>query len=160
MGMMKDLNQHLKRGGARWHFVRRVPKAYEFFDKRGTIYKSLKTESLQLAQARRAALVEADNQYWLSVVTTGALPTDITLRTYKSAQRRAMAKGFVYTPVEDLAAVATLAKIIDRLKAIPSDLVPNKVEADAVLGLDEAGSLQWPVNDAHPDRGRLMLGVK
>ena len=68
MGVMRDLNQHLKKRGNRWHYVRRVPKEYQFFDKRGTVYKSLKTESLELARARRDALMEADNQYWASVM--------------------------------------------------------------------------------------------
>jgi len=142
MGVMRDLNQHLKRRGTRWYYVRRVPKEYEFFDQRGTVYKSLKTESLELARARRDALVEADNQYWLSVMASGALPTDIAMRAYKAAQRRAMAKGFVYTPVQDLADVATLEEIIERLKAIPKDPVPDKKEAEAVLGLVERPSLK------------------
>lgn len=142
MGMMRDLNQHLKKRGTRWHYVRRVPKEYEFFDKRGTVYKSLKTESLELARARRDALVEADNQYWLSVIATTNLETEVALRKYKAAQRRAMAKGFVYTPAQDLADVATLAEIIDRLKAIPTDPVPDKKEADAVLGLVERPSVK------------------
>ena len=137
MGVMRDLNQHLKRRGTRWHYVRRVPREYEFFDKRGTVYKSLKTESLELARARRDALMEADHQYWASVMASDTLPTDIARRSYKSAQRRAMAKGFVYTPAQDLADVATLAEIIDRLQAIPRDPVPDKKEADAVLGLVE-----------------------
>ncbi len=135
MGMMKDLNQHLKRRGARWHYVRRVPKEYEFFDKRGTVYKSLKTESLELARAKRDALVEADDQYWLSVVMSGDMSTEVALKTYASAQRRALAKGFVYTPAQDLADIATLAEIMKRLKSIPTDPVPDKKEADAVLGL-------------------------
>lgn len=142
MGVMKDLNQHLKRRGTRWHYVRRVPKAYEFFDKRGTVYKSLKTESLELARARRDALVEADNQYWLTVMVSGEVSTETALRAYASAQRRAMAKGFVYTPVQDLADVATLAEIMERLRSIPTDPVPDKKDADAVLGLVERPSVK------------------
>lgn len=142
MGVMKDLNQHLKRRGTRWHYVRRVPKAYEFFDKRGTVYKSLRTESLELARARRDALVEADNQYWLSVMVSGEVSTEAALRAYASAQRRAMAKGFVYTPVQDLADVATIAEIMERLRSIPTDPVPNKKDADAVLGLVERPSVK------------------
>ena len=142
MGMMKDLNQHLKKRGTRWHYVRRVPKEYEFFDKRGTVYKSLKTESLELARAKRDALVEADNQYWLSVVMSGEVSTEVALKTYASAQRRALAKGFVYTPARDLADIATLAEIMKRLKSIPTDPVPDKKEADAVLGLVKRPSVK------------------
>lgn len=82
MGMMKDLNQYLKRRGQRWHYVRRVPKEYEAFDKRGTVYKSLKTESLQLARAKRDALVQADNQYWLSVVASGEVSPEVALEVF------------------------------------------------------------------------------
>jgi len=142
MGMMKDLNQHLKRRGARWHYVRRVPKEYEFFDKRGTVYKSLKTESLELARAKRDSLVEADNKYWLSVVMSGEVSMEVALKTYASAQRRALAKGFVYTPAQDLADIATLAEIMKRLKSIPTDPVPDKKEADAVLGLVKRPSVK------------------
>lgn len=142
MGMMKDLNQYLKRRGQRWHYVRRVPKEYDAFDKRGTVYKSLKTESLQLARAKRDALVQVDNQYWLSVVASGEVSTEVALRSYASAQRRALAKGFVYTPAQDLADVATLAEIMDRLRAIPTNPVPSKKDADAVLGLIERPSVK------------------
>ncbi|GLQ22082.1 hypothetical protein GCM10007854_30370 [Algimonas porphyrae] len=142
MGVMRALNQHLKRRGNRWFYVRRVPKAYAHFDKRGTVYKSLKTESLELARARRDALVEADDQYWRSVMASASNDTALALRAYKSAQRRAMAKGFVYTPVQDLADMATLAEIIDRLKAIPTDPVPDKKAADAVLCLVDRPSVK------------------
>ncbi|MGV6801871.1 MAG: DUF6538 domain-containing protein [bacterium] len=50
---MKDLNQHLHRRGNRWRYVRRVPSQYADFDPRGMIRKSLKTESSEVARARR-----------------------------------------------------------------------------------------------------------
>jgi len=55
---------------------------------------------------------------------------------------RALAKGFVYTPAQDLADVATLAEIMDRLRAIPTNPVPSKKDADAVLGLIERPSVK------------------
>jgi len=67
MAVMKDLNQHLHRRGNRWHYVRRVPSEYADFDPRGMIRKSLKTESLEVARARRDSPAEADEQFWATV---------------------------------------------------------------------------------------------
>ena len=142
MGVMRDLNQYLKKRGSRWHYVRRVPKVCEFFDSRGTVYKSLKTESLELARARRDALVESDNQLWMTTLASGDVPTEVAWRNYQAAQRRAMAKGFIYTPAQDLADVASLEEILNRLRAVPNDPVPSKNEADAVLGLVERPSVK------------------
>ena len=46
-----------KKRGERRQYVRRVPQAYQFFDKRGTIRKALKTTSLEVARKRRDDLV-------------------------------------------------------------------------------------------------------
>ena len=64
MALMRDLNQYLQKRGDRWHYVRRVPTQYQAVDKRGTVRKSLKTESLELARKRRDDLVIADDEYW------------------------------------------------------------------------------------------------
>ncbi len=143
MAVMKDLNQHLHRRGNRWHYVRRVPSEYADFDPRGMIRKSLKTESLEVARARRDALAEADEQFWATVAIsgqglTGANPvskqTRHAMREYQAARQRAMAKGFMYTPVQEIAAQEDVADILDRLSAIPVRNAPDKTEADAVLG--------------------------
>jgi len=128
---------------ARWHYVRRVPKEYTEFDRRGLISRALKTESLEVARARRDALAEADNQFWVNVVSaSNGLPandaasthTKRAMRSYQAARGRAMAKGFMYTPVRELAAVDDLSDILDRLRTIPVSKSPDKEEADAVLG--------------------------
>ncbi len=64
MSDMRDLNQYLQSRNGRWHYVRRIPKPYLQVDNRAMIRKSLRTASLEVARARRDALVEADNQYW------------------------------------------------------------------------------------------------
>lgn len=53
-----------------------------------------------------------------------------------------MAKGFVYTPVQDLAEVATLAEIIERIRSIQIDPVLDKKDAFAVLGLVKRSSVK------------------
>lgn len=72
MGLMRDLNQYLQMRGKRWHYVRRVPHEYMDFDKRTFIRKALKTESLEVARAKRDELVKADNQYWQSITSAAS----------------------------------------------------------------------------------------
>lgn len=143
MAVMKRLNQHLKRRGGRWYYQRRVPQEYADFDDRTLICKALKTESLEIARARRDALMEADEQFWSTVASsTNGLndrdprsrETKAAMRSYRAARQRAMAKGFMYTPVNEIAVKEDVADILDRLSAIPVRNAPDKSQADAVLG--------------------------
>ncbi len=143
MAVIRNLNQHLKRRGSRWYYQRRVPLEYADFDERKLICKALKTESLEVARVRRDALVEADEQFWSTVAssTSGLCDRDPrsretrrAMRSYKAARQRAMAKGFMYTPVQEIAAQEDVADILERLSAIPVRNAPDKSEADAVLG--------------------------
>ena len=58
-----------------------------------------------------------------------------------------MAKGFVYSSVQDLAGAATLVEIIERLRSIPTEPVPIKKDADAELGLVERPSINQSSNE-------------
>ena len=131
-----------------WHYVRRVPQRFASIDDRGMIRVSLKTRTLETAQIRRDALVEADDLYWASLVehddeqasvelTTRARA--VSIRRYQKANARALARGFLYTPVNELAESAEIESLIARLKEIdrkdkgrktPSELA----EAEAMLG--------------------------
>jgi hypothetical protein len=95
MGVMRDLNQYLKLRGNRWHYQRRVPTEYASVDDRGVIRKALKTQSLEVARARRDALVEADDQYWMKLSLQGDMPPDMAVGLYRAARQRAMARGFM-----------------------------------------------------------------
>lgn len=57
--------------------------------------------------------------------------------SYEAAHERAMARGFVYIPAEELAVEATLDEILDRLKKIDTTSTVATAQADAVLGLVE-----------------------
>ena len=108
MGDMRDLNQYLQSRNGRWHYVKRIPKSYLHVDNRAMIRKPLRTASLEVARARRDALVEADNQYWSTLSYQDdsgkiGLATKAAINRYQSAKRRAMARGFIYTPVDELA---------------------------------------------------------
>ena len=114
MPTMKRLNQYLLCRGAYWNYHRRVPKAYRELDTRGIIRIALNTDSLQIARARRDALARADELYWLSLEAKSPKALD----KYEAARQRAMARGFVYIPAEELAVSATLNDILDRLEKI------------------------------------------
>lgn len=70
---------------------------------KGAIRTSLKTRSVNVAHARRDALAEADELYWASLDVSPNAHHDTASCGYGAAKKRAMARGFIYTPIEDLA---------------------------------------------------------
>ncbi len=143
---MRDQNRYLqRRNKGRWHYVRRVPRKYSDFDQRCFVRKGLDTKSLEVAQARRDLLEEADDLYWASVSSAAdglsanslnAEQTKLALRRYEAAKRRAMAKGFMYTPNADLLEYPDVTELVSRLKTLPpADVIPDKTDAEAVLGI-------------------------
>jgi len=133
MPIMNRLNQYLLCRGGFWNYHRRVPKAYRDLDPRGTIRTALNTDSLQIARARRDALAKADEKLWHALQSE--LPS--ALDAYEAACARAMARGFVYIPAEELAVQATMDEILERLKKIEPSSPVATAEADAMLGLVE-----------------------
>ncbi len=131
MPVMKRLNQYLKRRGDRWNYHRRVPADYQSIDPRGTIRVALDTASVEIARARRDALVKADELLWRSLKAGKPKAIDC----YEAAKQRAMSRGFVYIPAEDLAVEATLDEILERLKKLDVKSPMATSEADAMLGL-------------------------
>ncbi len=141
-------NRHLKAKLGYWHYQRRVPKRYEAFDGRGVIACSLRTKSLEIARMRRDAMEESDDLYWAMLAGTAGVersPENLAYqlaqaeRRYQAAQTRALARGFVYAPIEQLASHAGLDEIVARIRRVdaadtgrPSP--SEKVEADALLG--------------------------
>ena len=94
----------------------------------GTIRTALNTDSLQIARAWRDALARADEELWRSLQSE--LPS--ALDAYEAARERAMARGFIYIPAEELAAQATMDETLSRLKKIePSSLIVS-AQADAI----------------------------
>lgn len=131
---MRCLNQYLKNRNGRWHYRRRVPIEYRDIDPRDTIRTSLKTSSLEVARVRRDALAEADNLYWASLAQQPATKVEPAVARYRAAKKRAMARGFIYTPVEELAEAAQLEEILQRLHEVDQTTVAKKPESDALLG--------------------------
>ena len=78
------------------------------------------------------------------MMNTGALlqknerngaPNVSPLSRYQAAKKRAMARGYIYTPIDTLVDEASLGEIIDRIKTLKAQ--PKSVEtieAEAILG--------------------------
>ena len=145
MVAMRHPNQFLQNRNGHWHYVRRVPELYRDFDQRTFSRASLRTTALEVARARRDAMVEADDLYWASLTTrTGrsAKPkTDPALIRYRAARKRALARGFVYTPIDDLSRHAALDDILTRLKEVEKRPTTRESEAEALLGAVEPVSV-------------------
>lgn len=142
---MRDQNRYLLKRGQHWHYARRVPAEYADFDKRTYIRKALKTESLEVAQARRDALVEAEDLYWASMSSASdgvseeskaIRKSKLAMKRYDAAKRQAMAKGFIYMPMGDLLQTDGNEEIIKRLESLERQGagVPDLLDTQAVLG--------------------------
>jgi len=154
-GNLSKPDRYLRKRHGKWHYYRRVPKRYEPFDARETIRASLKTDSLEVARFRRDALEAADDDYWASMLllqeqdiggASGAQYRETLSRRYRSANSRAIAKGFVYSPLEQLVAQPDIGELLDRLSALnPSDRGKasrrEQKEAEALLGAIDVPSV-------------------
>ena len=145
---MVSENRHLKQKFGYWHYQRRVPKRYSDFDPRRMVECSLRTKSLEVARLRRDAMEQSDDHFWASIAgIDGDAETperrkrqlDGLQKRYASANLRALARGFVYTPAEQLASNTDLEELVDRIEAVRQvdTSKPNAVlksEAEALLG--------------------------
>ncbi|MGB3454875.1 MAG: DUF6538 domain-containing protein, partial [Litorimonas sp.] len=135
MAEMQSLDQHLQRRDGRWHYIRRVPVRFRKLDTRGTIRTALNTSSLQVARARRDAMVEADDQYWahLAFQREQTDAQSVSRQRYEAARTRAKARGFIYTPLPELTATIDVADLLKRLShAVKHE--PEEAEVEAVMG--------------------------
>lgn len=132
MPVMKRLNQYLQNRDGRWSYHRRVPIKYRSVDPRGTIRVALDTSSLEIARARRDSLAKADDALWRSL---NAGRSAKAIDRYEAARQRAMSRGFVYVPVEDLVGEATLDEILERLKRIDTQSPLADADGEAMFGL-------------------------
>ena len=142
MGPMKDVEQYLNCRDGRWYYLRRGPAEVVELDGRTRIRTALKTSSLDVAKARRDSLAEADDAYWASLLAStpedgSELPlsqTEAAQKRYRAAKKRAMARGFIYTPSDRLVQTATTQELIERLAHIGAAGKIREEEVEAVLG--------------------------
>lgn len=145
---MRDNDRHIMDRAGRLYYMRRVPKRFQPYDSRRFIRTSLKTKSWEVARMRRDALEKADDDFWTTAAySMGETDNDESRRRirasldrqYEAACSRALARGFVYAPVERLVETAELGELMDRIEAVkrvnqgaPEPFV--KAEAAALLG--------------------------
>lgn len=150
MVMMRRLDQYLKNRNGHWYYLRRVPEAFAEFDVRTFSKVSLKTASLEVARARRDAMVEADNLYWASLLehnpAANGFKKSPALQRYRGAKKRALARGYVFTPVAELVDTAGIDEILDRIVEISKHPHTKKGEAEAMLGTAEPAAV--PMSEA------------
>jgi hypothetical protein len=135
-----DGTKYLKERGGWWHYQRRVPARFAAVDERGLIQIALRTQSLEVAMMRRDALAEADAALWNARALEFA-GGDNQRSAWKAADHRhraavsrALSQGFVYRPVEEIAALPDIEEIVARLKATDLGKAPTEAKAEALLG--------------------------
>jgi integrase len=132
MARADNSDRFLLRRGGRFYYRRRVPEAAAEFDERGPhIRLSLKTNDLAVARLKRDAFEAADDQLWAGLLSGDA--SEVALKRYQGAVRRAEAMGFAYRTASDIAAVEAPDQLVARVAAIggPRALA---TAVDAVLG--------------------------
>lgn len=161
---MTNLNQYLFNKLGRWQYTRRVPSYVSHLDGRVTIRVGLRTASIEVARHRRDAMKLADDEYWSMLLSNDGLDNstiegDVIRNRYRSAKNRAIARGYLYSPVNNLAELASLGEILHRISAVKNQPQAETIEAEALLGgVEEA---HMPVSKAFSLYcDRLSVGTK
>lgn len=153
-----DDDKFLKQRGEQYYYYCRVPKRLRPFYPGEFIRIALGTSSLAVARARRDELVGADEIYWgklrlsLDLERMGE-PMDIehARKRYEGAKARALAAGFRFRAMDELAAPGMIEEVLSRLQAIerraPSNGALYEEDVAAMLGVTQP-----------PDPGRLFGG--
>lgn len=102
--------KYVKKRGAHFHFVRRVPKDIRAVDDREYIQLSLKTDSPSLAQQRATILNQHINTYWESLIID---PSNKEER-FKQAVHLARLHGFGYKTASEIAH-SPVQEIVERV---------------------------------------------
>ena len=137
--------KYLRIRGGWYYYYRHIPTRVQPFYSGKTIRIALKTRSAEIARMRRDELVEADDQYWaqlrlsLDLEAAGqSMETGIARQRYAIATARAMAAGFRYWPMDELADPTHIEEIVRRVLAVRdkagSDSPADRSIVDAVLG--------------------------
>lgn len=140
-----DGDRYLRQRAGWYYYYRHIPRRVQPFYESQTIRLALSTQSRDIARMRRDELVEADDAYWaqlklsLDLEKAGqAMDTAHARKRYEIAKARAMAAGYTYRPVEQLADPSQIEDIVRRLLTVEqqttSDGRLNEAVVNAVLG--------------------------
>jgi len=128
--------RYLRKRDGSWQFVRRVPKVFEEFDKRGIVRLSTNISVADDPRGIRAArLIPSMNgeleNFWRSLADGRS--ADAQTR-YEAARKRARIMGFDYARAAELAERPAL-EIVERVeKLVESKSIEDKTAVEAVLG--------------------------
>lgn len=137
--------RYLKKRGGWYYYYRRVPTRLRPFYEHDLIRIALGTRSAEVARVRRDELAEADEDYWSQLKLSVEMekigePMEVNhaRRRYEIAKARALAAGFKFRSVDELADPSHIEDIVRRFlhieKAAASDGSLNSEVIDAVLG--------------------------
>ncbi|MEM9230558.1 MAG: integrase, partial [Pseudomonadota bacterium] len=90
--------------------------AFACSDPRGTIQKSLRTASLEVARLKRDELEKADDLYWSGVADGEQAAT--ASQAHEAARTRALGLGFRYLTADRLAQEASLEELLARIEKV------------------------------------------
>jgi len=144
---MSDM-KYLQKRGDQWHYVRRVPKKFSELDKRGTIRKSLGTDSLRKARQLRNDQIKEDNLFWK--LQTARSSGDNFEEQEMIYQKAKLIAKHNHVPLIDMQSLLKLPidDILKRLEILESTSgnVVDKNTADALLGTVKPPSM--PISKA------------
>ena len=149
MARAENHDRYLKVRGGWYYYYRHIPTRLRPFLSGNTIRVALKTQSAEIARMRRDEFVAADDEYWTQLRLAGDLEaagqpmqTGLARKRYEIATARALAVGFSYRPLAELADPAHIEDVVRRVLAVrdnpASDGQLNLAVIDAVLGGVEA----------------------
>src|SRR5215472_6704060 len=123
---------YLVRRGGFWRFVRRVPKEYADFDKRGIVQQSTKIRVADDPKKMRARKVAGDmnsalERYWRDLTESDQAQA---VRDYEAA-RNAARKLRLPGPIDD-ATKRTIAELLDRIEKLSGNRVEDRASVLAV----------------------------
>lgn len=145
--------QFLRERNGWYHYQRHVPTKLRAFYPSKLIRVTLNTKSIEIAKMRRDELALADDEYWaelklsLASERSGNQPDTTHAATrYEIAKQRALAAGFKFRPIDQLADPSQIEDIVKRRLAVESSQTSdgrlNPVVVDAVLGGVEEPSVK------------------
>ncbi|WP_373003896.1 DUF6538 domain-containing protein [Hyphomonas sp.] len=149
MARAENLDRYLKVRSGWYYYYRHIPTRLRPFLSGNTIRVALKTQSAEIARMRRDEFVAADDEYWtqlrLAVDLEAAgqpMQTGLARKRYEIATARALAVGFAYRPLAELADPAHIEDVVRLVLAVrdnpASDGQLSLAIVDAVLGGVEA----------------------
>ena len=133
MGRGSDPNRYLLQRNGLFYYYRRVPSRVGEADPRAPLVrKSLYTDDLVQARAKRDQLEAADGALWSAMVAGDDDPAS-TRKLYDQAVKRAEALSFSYRTSAEIAE-RPLEEIVRRIQALPKTSEGPQVVEAALLG--------------------------